>query len=284
MGLLHATEGTLPPAQPKSMHLPDPQMPSDSLVSPDPSDVGRPAPATVVHLDEGQGSPSSPPSTSGHWPKVRALLIALVILANVIVALPIRHAISRAQLRSLEGQAEVLRWHQLLSSAGSQLSRAELENLAVRWSRTLSGLHKSLSAPFQPLFSLTGIGQRWALFSYPDTHPNRLVIEARSGVGAWETFYRALDPAHAWNVERLHYRRVRAVYNQNQDKPPPAYENFGTWVAQQIFDARPDLDQVHVLLERSHTTLPHEAPDVSRERRHVRNYRRDGHGVRREEP
>jgi hypothetical protein len=101
--------------------------------------------------------------------------------------------------------------------------------------------------------------QRWKLFPVADRDRYRMRIEARgagaghgAGNGEWELLYRPHDDAHAFMADALEYRRLRGAWNPGSYGPRGSYAAFATWMARQVFAARPDVTEVRVRMERVH--------------------------------
>ena len=156
---------------------------------------------------------------------------------------------------------ELERWVGLLADLGIETTRGELVDHILDSGGRLVGLRKAALAPLQPVFRATGTGQGWGLFAYPDSYPDRLVVEGRTADSTWAPLYVALDPDHDFLRPQLTYRRVRGVYDGHSDRPGRPYDNFVHWVAQEAFANAPGLSAVRVRFERSHTLPPTQPQD-----------------------
>lgn len=192
------------------------------------------------------------------WPAVRAALLGVVVLVHGLTALPLPRTVSADRAASAPAQEEIGLWLAVLASIGLHPSAEQLLGLVNQAAKATSSVRRALVAPAKPLMRFTQTGQAWALFAYPDRFPQRLVVEGRAGEGAWETLYRGLDPAHQVVGPEVRFRRVRGVYDTvtGRDKPGKTYERFVDFVADRAFAARPDLDQVRVLMVQFHVELP----------------------------
>jgi hypothetical protein len=123
---------------------------------------------------------------------------------------------------------------------------------------------------------LTGTGQGWALFVNPDTYPHRLRIRGKQRKhDPWELLYLRLDPKHDLLANRLAYRRVRGIYDDNTGKRTTRLgKNFARWAAREVMLARPDLNIVRVDFLRSHVTIPGRPIDEHKRTRLGRSHKR----------
>ena len=202
--------------------------------------------------------------------RIRALLIGLVLLVNGLNNLPFTR-VTEKDLRNPIANQELQRWSELLAKVGVERTPKQLRVAAMGYGNGLADLKKTLMTPFRPAFRLTGTGQAWGLFTYPNTFPHTLHIEVNEG-GAWRTVYAALDPEATWMEEHFRFRRVRGVYDDNAWKARRSYENFVDWVAREAFEDFPDADEVSVYMTRRPARAVGEpmSPDVERRLERVR--------------
>lgn len=202
-------------------------------------------------------------------------MIGIVLFSNLLVALPLPHSIKRSAFDEPVAKEEMLKISAALASVGLTVAPKDLVDFFISTGTPLVGLHTTLTAPVKPINRWLGTGQSWGLFTYPDTFPHRLVIEARTGSGPWDRLYAGLDPDHTFLVDVWTYRRVRGVYDGNTTKPVASWENLTKWAAQQTFRASPQYDTARIYFERFHTVPPGGKPDPSITPRQMRTYRKD---------
>lgn len=201
--------------------------------------------------------PAPPPDRPA---KLRAALLAAVLLVHGVAASPLPSSVDTSALNGPIGREELGRWVGILGGLGVQTTREELVTRLVAAGEAGAAVRNAVVKPFAPVMRLTGTGQAWGLFTYPNTLPHTLVIAAERG-GQWEELYRALDPEHAFLEPQLTYRRMRGVYDDNASKVRPSYDNFTRWVGRQVFAAYPDATRVKVYMERRHVLPPGQPPD-----------------------
>ena len=76
-----------------------------------------------------------------------------------------------------EAQAEVERWSGILGQLGVDIPPDELTVKALEIGAASTRFRRTFLKPSRPFRTLTGTGQAWGLFTYPDPYPGRLVVE-----------------------------------------------------------------------------------------------------------
>lgn len=211
------------------------------------------------------------------WAQVRAGLLAVVIVINGIAALPIPHSIKRSSFEEAVAVEELAAQRVLLAKIGISLTAQEWEDVLFASGSAWVKVYEWTVKPFNPLLRITGTGQSWGLFTYPDTHPHRLIVEVREGAdGPWREIYAGLHPEHRWKRELLAYRRVRGVYDSQTSKPGASWKNLTRWLARQAMTEDPEIAAVRVAFRRFHTVAPgKQAQSSSPMLRHARIWKRD---------
>ena len=212
----------------------------------------------------------------GAWPPLRATLIGVVVLAQLIDALPLPE-LREDHFDNPVAHDELEGWAEALQGAGLDVSPDALREFGLGLGRGSVAFRKLLLRPWFPLRQLTGTGQSWGLFAYPDPYAGRLVVEGRTGE-AWAELYRAPDGGEGSLAARLDYRRTRGVYDDACDRPKPRkiYSRFARWVAEEAFALDPALDEVEVRLDLVHILPPAQrAREKPEKRRHALRVGRD---------
>jgi hypothetical protein len=194
------------------------------------------------------------------WPKIRAAIIAYVILFNVIAAIPSPGTINEETLARPTNQAELHRWVALFSAIGIETTPESLGEWYVGFAGDLTRAHRIAITPIEPWLAFTQTWQGWRLFGMPDERPYALELSVERD-GKPEVIYLSGDSERTAYASLLEYRRVRAMYNPGHRGPPVTYRGFGKRLSERIFDDMPDVDRVTLTLIQSHTTLPGEPPD-----------------------
>jgi hypothetical protein len=157
-----------------------------------------------------------------YWPRLRALLLALVLFFGLVAGAPFPTAEVRGKF-----PPDVLA---LLDS----LQRVQL----------------FLLAPVRGISDELGLSQRWALFVGAPVSRYRMHVEARAGAGEWQLLYRPHDPEHTFLARQLEYRRVRGAWNPRRTGTPVGYAAFVSWLAGRVFRERPEFSELRVRMER----------------------------------
>ncbi len=201
---------------------------------------------------------------------MRAALLALTVLVYGVAASPLPKSVKRSHFETPIAIEEVDRWVGILGGVGIDVTRKELSDGSYEVGRFFADVRRTLLGPFKEWFRVSGTGQGWGLFTYPDSYPHQLVIEVRKKGGTWRPVYAALDPDAGWRRSQLAYRRVRGVYDGNTRKPGASYTHFVAWVGGLALTDHPDADEARVGFIRTHSTMPHVTPDPERLARHHR--------------
>ena len=210
------------------------------------------------------------------WPAVRTALITGVLLLQVLDTVPLPR-VTEEDLRWPVAQAELARWTAVGNRLGLDLTETETAELALSLGAGASRARKAVLGPTWPFRRITGTGQAWGLFAYPDPLAGRLVISGRADDEPFVELYRAPGEGEPWLVDLVEYRRIRGIYDDNGDRPRPGgtYRAFTRWLARRILQRHPELDEVELRLDLVEIHLPGAAPEPSEQRRHVRVERRD---------
>ncbi|MFT4978084.1 MAG: hypothetical protein ACI8S6_003992 [Myxococcota bacterium] len=204
------------------------------------------------------------------WPALRASLLAVVIGAEWLDALPLP-TLRPGHLNQPIAQAELSRWTEALNGLGVSVTKDELTAAGLEVGAAAVDFQKASMAPLRPLKKLTQTGQSWGLFAYPDPFAGRLIVEVWID-GEWQSRFRAPGADRSLLSRRLRYRRVRGIYDDLGDRPKPrgGYSRFADWVALTIMADDPRVEKVQVRLDLVTVRLPDEGPEQPEERRHVR--------------
>ena len=211
------------------------------------------------------------------WPVIRAVLISIVLLGQWIDALPLPE-LRKKDLQYPVAQDEIQRWTGVLNSLGMELTEEEVVAGALEVGRIAIKFRQITMAPIRPLKRVTGTGQSWGLFAYPDPYAGRLVVEVRQGKGEWVRRFSAPGVLAGERLsQQLRYRRVRGIYDDLGDRPKPStmYNRFADWVAWQVFTDSPEITAVQIRLDLMYIVPPGEGEAPEDKRRHARMRLRD---------
>ena len=213
----------------------------------------------------------SPSRAEGRWAEIRAAILGIVVFIASLQALPLPRKIDSKRYMDL-AKEELDLWVDLFGSVGIETTPKALIELTNSAAAATYERKKELLAPIRPFFQLTGTGQAWGLFAFPDRFPDRLQVEGRAGIGAWDLLFRALDPEYDLMGSAIQFRRIRGVYDGAASRKTAGadYGRFADWVARGVFSARPDLDQVRLRLIHFRTPLPTDTDEFPETIRHER--------------
>lgn len=211
---------------------------------------------------------------------LRAIVIAIAIVANAIYALPMVKMAPEDLDNPEWRRRQVDHWFtaidKLWPGEGLPATRDEAAALfrSVMWSERETV--RMLRRPFKTIFDRLHMNQQWGLFAVVTEAPDRFVIEVRRNK-EWEPLYRRLDPCCTWHDDQLKYRRVRGVWDgvKEKEEPKGTYKRLSTWIARMIFVEQPDVDRVRIVLEKSYETLPWKEERLEVTRRAERYHRRE---------
>ena len=196
-----------------------------------------------------------------HWPVFRGLLIAGVLFVQVLDAIPLPE-VRPGHLRTDIARQEIQRWRSVLSHIGIDVTQQQMRDFALMLGEKSGNYRRAVVKPTKPFRRVTGTGQAWGLFAYPDHVAGRLVISGQVS-GTWSTLYSAPDVGDGLLGSQLRNRRMRGVYDTFGDRNNPRgpYRRFFKWVTSAAFDQHPNVDVVEVRFDEVTIVLPgEEAP------------------------
>ena len=217
---------------------------------------------------------------SSVWPTIRAILITAVLMFCALEAMPLP-TLKKRHLNRKVAKEETAQWVGLLGKVGIQTDEDELIGFVMKMSKASGKARFQVIKPWRKFERHLSLGQHWGLFTYADPYAGRLVVEGSRGGNAWETLYSAPHDDGSELSELLHYRRVRAVWDDAGDRPHPGkfYNRWVTWLAGWIFEHNPELNVVRVRFDQVHIQPPNQRSKKSRIKpekpMHVREHRRE---------
>jgi len=208
------------------------------------------------------------------WDWARAGLITVVLLLQFLDAIPLPELKPR-HLANPVAQVELRQWSKVLGSVGVEATPSELAEVGLEVGGWAGTFRKKVLRPWHPFRKLTGTGQAWGLFAYPEPAAGRLVVAGQLD-GKDHTFYSApggLDD----DLERvLEYRRVRGIYDDACDRPKPKriYGRFAKWVSARVMTHHLELDKVEVRIDHHQIRTPDQGEPVVDQKRRIKRYTR----------
>ena len=205
--------------------------------------------------------PASTPSRWARaWPHVRALLIAIHIVAVVVLAIPDAGgvALSRKSWKNPTVQAELKAWAQRLSALGLQTDAATLEQdvfeIARSWTEGLAWLR----APVRPYAEYLGVRQTWRMFVAPHRHPAKFQVDVEQD-GQWRPVQVARSDQYGWRSHQLDHVRVRSLlFRYGWKRYRRFYRAFAEWIADRAAEDFPAAQRVRVRMVGFRTPTPQE--------------------------
>ncbi len=198
-------------------------------------------------------------SESGIWPHLRALLIALHLVAIGLMAVPAPDGgMNRSAWRDPTVQGEFEAWTTRLNALGLDWSQTEVEDTAWELASGYQHVRRALLWPFKPYYTYCGTWQSWRMFVAPHRYPARLQIEVETPDG-WELLYVARNERFDWHATQLDHDRMRAAIFRFGWRPYRShYKRFGRWVAAQVAREQPDATRVQLKFWKYRTASPEE--------------------------
>jgi hypothetical protein len=213
----------------------------------------------------------------GVWDHLRAALLAGLLIIQAADAIPLPELKPR-HLANPVAKVELRRWAHILTDLGRPTSPDEVRDFGLRLGGLTTVFRRAVLGPWRPLRTLTGTGQSWGLFAYPEPQAGRLIVEGRREGEPFVPVFRAGELEEGELGPMLRYRRLRGVWDDAGDRPQPraVYDRLVDLVAQRVFAADPQLVEVEVRIDEVSVILPTEGEDPPETRRHVRNRLRNG--------
>jgi hypothetical protein len=188
--------------------------------------------------------------------RLRALLVALVLVVQAIMALPTPDPITDRLAKDPAARQQIADWTRAIHAAGIDWSEDEVLARARAVTGALRSTQRALLVPFRPAIRILGLDPEWALFAFPQTHPYQVEVAGRSSAGGpWTVLY--LPHRAGFLADQLEYRRVRGVLLPRRGRPP-SWDGVVDWIAEETFRRRPEIVEVRVRAIRTRTALPGE--------------------------
>jgi hypothetical protein len=194
------------------------------------------------------------------WPHVRAVLVALHVVAVTVLALPVPDGVQdRATWQQPTVRQEMRDWADALNAVGFETTPEVLEDRLWHLAHGYATARDSVLAPFGPYYEYCGTFQGWRMFSGPQMFPATLHIDI-SEAGAWRPVFVERDRRYGWLARELDSYRFRALRFRMQSSVgfEGDYELFARWVAVRAANDFPTADRVRVRLFRYRLQTPAE--------------------------
>jgi hypothetical protein len=184
------------------------------------------------------------------WGRIRAFLITLVLLQQIVSAWPAQ-TLTVEQLTRPEGERLVSVLERALGLFGVEREREQIKQALVERSLDVTRLRRTLLRPFRMLTAGLASDQQWGLFLVSRNQYFRMQVDLLREGDQWHTIYRAGSFDELDLGPMLRYRRVRGLYNPSaRVGPRRQYSGFVSWLANELFAIQRDARQVRVHMER----------------------------------
>ena len=201
---------------------------------------------------------------SSHWPDLRAGLLALVLISQVLLGLPKPTPLTEATFQRPAAKVELRGWTEGLAGLGLPVTEDLVADYAIRISQDLGSFSRGASAPFKWPKRLFGINQNWALFAAPDTIPSRLYLDVQTAGGSWQPVYIPHHADHTVLRGTLRFRRVRGVHDGLTTRSR-VQQAMVDWLCRRVLERNPSWEAARVRILQRATPMPGQ-PAPKRER------------------
>jgi hypothetical protein len=230
----------------------------------------------------------APLLSSPRWAMVRAVLIALHVLAVLAVACPAPVKGSDAKNWRRPGvRAELAAWKKRLYMVGIDVTEPELADFGQRVSTQWSSARNTAAAPAIAYLKGIGATQGWYMFTAPDRAPQRFTFAVTTaGVDGNDVehpvfdFGRGVFDDALVDAAFLGEHRVRRAFFQAVWSDRPVFREVCSWFARESAARRPDVTgAVCRLVERSVLAPADAARPAARPEKVTRTLRVDREGT-----
>lgn len=202
---------------------------------------------------------------------LRAIFVALHLIAITAVAFPAPVGMRRADLENPDVEAAIEAWRGVAGAVGVVVDpEAFREHLWVAGTGMLEARQSALS-PLQPYYRYAGTKQSWSMFGYLNHTPARLEIHVDHGTG-WEPLFIARTTAHIWRARQFDQERIRGLVNAFSWRSARGrMRKLADWVALQAAADFPEAKRIRLRM----STRPLPDPEdlrASRALEHTKTY------------
>ena len=191
------------------------------------------------------------------WPQLRALLVALHLLAVVLLSLPQPHRVlDQRGWRSENARHDLEQWSARLSQLGfdytPQTLARDLWDLSVAYVE----VYKHLAEPFLIYARTLHLYQGWTMFATPQKHPAEFHVDIRQR-GEWTPIYRPHSALYDFAGPTFRHNRLRKQFGRfARALHFGSYEGIAYYTARRAALAFPQADSIRVRLYRYQTLEP----------------------------
>ncbi|MEM0968276.1 MAG: hypothetical protein AAGJ31_02905 [Verrucomicrobiota bacterium] len=145
-------------------------------------------------------------------------------------------------------QTEIHRWSEFLQGMGWKEANAErVQGILWEIAETNLRFHRRANQVFRGYAEWAGAKQRWRMFPAAVEEPVGFRLEMVEVGGQRRTLYAMLAPSERWRAHWFDRDRMRAALNLYAwGLEPDGYEEFVSWLAEEVIDAFPNAVEIRV--------------------------------------
>lgn len=180
---------------------------------------------------------------------LRAILVALHMVALLAMCLPAPGKLGTPQQKDPGFQAQLKQWRGALSAVGIELTQDQTLDLVIDVADGMRTVRKAGLSFAKPYVRRVGAGQSWQMFGMLNRTPGRFRLEIEED-GEWRDLYVHANGTADWNARLLRSERMRALLNNYAwRRRLESYERFGQWLGCEAKRELPDATRVRTRIE-----------------------------------
>ncbi len=189
------------------------------------------------------------------WPQLRAVLVALHVVAVVVLSFPSAGRIAdRGRWKSERNQREIGLWAKRLTGLGWSVTHAELDSQLWAAATRYLAVREGMARPLAPYVAIAGTGQVWGLFRAPQRRPGELRIEIDEGSG-FRAIHVSRSSEHDWRWWQLGHNRFRKQLGRIAGDSR-LFDQLARWLGDRAFEDFPRARSVRILYDRFEALAP----------------------------
>ena len=193
------------------------------------------------------------------WPQIRAVLVALHVLAIVLMATPSPAVgLRRSLWKDPTVQQEFQAWNERLHAIGVSWTEPEMEDHLWSFASGWEKYRSALLIPFAPYGRYLGTSQSWRMFVAPHRYPTRLAVDLEED-GAWRVIFQERSELYTWRRTLFDHDRMRSViFRLGWPQYRKPWESFSRWIARMAAQDFPQATRVRTRMFKYRTLSPQE--------------------------
>ena len=200
-----------------------------------------------------------------HWRQVRAVLVALHVIAVLVLSFPASPKLADpARWQDQRTRREIALWAERMQSAGIDTTPERLEGRLWSLVHGYLAVRQALGKPFEPYAETACAYQTWGMFRSPQRRPGELVVSLRER-GRWHRVHVSRSEEHTYLARELDHNRLRKqVARAITD--PVLFEQLAEWIARRAARDHPNATDAVVEILRFESPPPDRNGSPRRER------------------